>query len=445
LSVTELALLGGTPVRSTPFPAYDVIGPEEREAVQKVLESGILSKYLGTWNKHFFGGPVVQEFERNWAERFGCRHAVAVNSCTSGLYAAVGAAGVGPGDEVICTPYTMVASVTAAIVFNAVPVFADIDPHTFNLTAETIAAKITERTKAIIVVHLFGQVCDMDPIMDLARKHGLTVIEDCAQSPWAAYKGRKAGTLGHIGVFSLNYHKHIHSGEGGVVTTNDDALAERTQMIRNHAEAVVEPKGVANIVNMIGFNFRLGEIEAAIGLCQLAKVEGLVRQRQDNVAYIERQLGGVPGLTPGRVAPGCEHVYYVHPFAYDETVTGLPRTAIIRALRAELAPSVLREDEGPLVGPYYGKPLYLFPMFQQMIAYGDKHCPFKCPHYGGTADYSPGICPTAETVLGGGVIFHELMRPPATHADLDDFVAAIHKVFGRLDALRDWQARNPNP
>lgn len=443
MSTAELALLGGAPVRTVPFPAYDVIGREEQDAVQSVLESGILSKYLGTWHPHFFGGPVVQEFERRWAAMFGAKHAMAVNSCTSGLYAAVGAAGAGPGDEVICTPYTMVASVTAALVFNAVPVFADIDPETFNLTAETIRSRITPRTKAIVVVHLFGQVADMDPIMELAREHNLVVIEDCAQAPWAEYKGRKAGTLGHMGVFSLNYHKHIHTGEGGVVVTNDDGLAERVQLIRNHAEAVVEPKGVDNIVNMIGFNFRLGEMEAAIGLCQLDKLDSLIRQRQSNVAYLERRIGSLPGLRPGPVANGAEHVYYVHPFLYDQSVTGLPRQVIVRALKAELPHATRREDEGTLIGPYYGKPIYLMPIFQKMIGYGDKQCPFKCPLYKGQADYSQGICPNAEAVMGGGVLFHELMRPGMTHQDLDDVATAFHKVFANLDALRVWHSQNP--
>ncbi len=259
--MSELALLGGPPVRTALFPAYNPIGAEEKVAAQRVLDSGNLSGYIGAWHPGFYGGPEVQAFEREWADIAGVKHGVAMNSATSGLYAAVGAVGAGPGEEVIVSPYTMIASATAAVVFNAVPVFADINPDTYTLSAETIAPKITPRTKAILVVHIFGQPADMDPITALARANGIKVIEDCAQSPFATYKGRPVGSLGDIGVFSLNYHKHIHTGEGAMCTTNDDDLVERLQLIRNHAEAVVEKKGVTNLVNMVGFNFRLGELE----------------------------------------------------------------------------------------------------------------------------------------------------------------------------------------
>ncbi|HNB40502.1 MAG TPA: DegT/DnrJ/EryC1/StrS family aminotransferase, partial [Anaerolineales bacterium] len=233
--MSELALLGGMPLRPQGLPKYQTLGAEERHAVNEVLDSGVLSQFLGAWGPDFFGGPRVQKLERAWEYHFNVAHAVSVNSATSGLYAAVGAVGVGPGDEVIVSPYTMSASAVAAVVYGAIPVFADIDPDTFCISARTIAEKITPRTKAIIVVDIFGQPSDWDAIMALATKHGLLVIEDAAQAPGARYKGRWAGTLGHIGVYSLNYHKTIHSGEGGVCVTNDPKLAERMQLIRNHA------------------------------------------------------------------------------------------------------------------------------------------------------------------------------------------------------------------
>ncbi|MEE9250893.1 MAG: DegT/DnrJ/EryC1/StrS family aminotransferase [Alphaproteobacteria bacterium] len=435
--MSSLALLGGDAVRQEPFPAYRTIGETEKVAVTRVLESGILSRFLGTWHPDFYGGPEVQAFEREWAALYAARHAVAVNSCTSGLFAAVGAVGCGPGDEVICSPYTMSASATAALIFNAVPVFADIDRDTYNISAETIRPRITQRTKAIIVVHIFGQPADMDPIMELAKEHGLFVIEDCAQAPFARYKGRLVGSLGHVGAFSLNYHKHIHSGEGGMLTTNDDDLAERLQLIRNHAEAVVEKKGVTNLVNMIGFNFRLGEIEAAIGRCQIDKGEALVRERQHNVRYLEEQLAGLPGLSLPKVGPAEDHVYYVHALGYDVLETGVPRETIVQALKAELPVTELREAEGPLVGMGYVKPLYLMPMYQEQVGYGAVQCPFRCPHYTGEAQYGRGLCPNAEEAHFERVIIHELMRPPMSRADLDDVTAAFHKVFGNLDVLRD--------
>lgn len=438
--MSDLALLGGAPVRTAPFPAYKTIGEEEKAAVMAVLDSGILSRFLGAWHPDFFGGPQVQAFEAAWAKLCAVERAISVNSCTSGLYAAVGAAGLAPGDEVICSPYTMAASATAAIAFNAVPVFADIDPETYCITAETIAERIGPRTKAIIAVHIFGQTADMDPIMALAERHGLIVIEDAAQCPFATYKGRPAGSLGHMGVFSLNYHKHIHTGEGGVVTTNDARLAERLQLIRNHAEAVVGPKGTEDLVNMVGFNFRLGEIEAAIGLCQLAKGPDLIARRKANVAYLEGRLAGLPGLTLPKVNPGSDHVYYVHALDWDAAATGVPRELFVRALKAELTPTALREGEGVLVGQGYVRPLYLLPMYQRQIAFGPDGWPFRGPHRNDAPDYRKGLCPNAERAHFERLVSHELMRPPMSEADLDDVADAFAKVTGALDVLRE-QAR----
>lgn len=432
-----LAVLGGTPVRTRPFPAYKVIGEEEKQAAIRVIDSGVLSRFLGAWHADFFGGPEVQAFEKEWGGMCQVRHAVSVNSCTSGLYAAVGAAGVGPGDEVIVSPYTMAASATAALIFNGIPVFADIDPQTYCLSAETIRPKITPHTKAIIVVHIFGQPADMDPIMELARQHNLIVIEDCAQAPFAKYQGRPVGGLGHMGVFSLNYHKHIHTGEGGIVTTNDDRLAERVQLIRNHAEAVVEKKGVSDLSNMVGFNFRLGEIEAAIGREQLKKGRSLIERRKRNISYLESQLQGLPGLNMPYVGAAGDHVYYVHVLDYDAAVTGVPRERIVQALKAELPVTEMREGEGPLMGMGYVKPLYLLPMFQKRIAYGPSGYPFDSPLYDGHVDYRKGSCPNTETAHFERVITHEMMRPGMTETDLDDVAAAFHKVWRALPALRE--------
>lgn len=435
--MSTLALLGGEPVRKQPFPAYNTMGEEEVVAATRVIRSGNLSQYLGAWHPDFFGGPEVRAFEAEWAAAHKAKHAVSVNSATSGLYAAVGAAGIGPGDEVLVSPTTMMASATAPLIFNAVPVFADVDPITFCLSPESIEARVTPRTKAIVVVHIFGGPADMDPIMEIARKHGLTVIEDCAQAPLGSYRGRPVGTFGHMGVFSLNYHKHIHTGEGGLVVTNDDALAERLQLIRNHGEAVVRAKGVANIKGIVGFNFRLGEIEAAIGRSQLAKAPALIEQRRKNVAYLEKKLLGLPGLRLTQIEQGTGHAYYVHPLIYDGAATGIPRALYIDAIKAELPSTILREQHGPLIGGGYVRPIYLEPMYQQQIAYGDVQCPFKCPHYEGKADYSPGLCPNAEKGHFETIITHEMMRPPMTEADLDAVAAAFHKVSENLAALRD--------
>lgn len=433
--MSKLALLGGQPVRTKPFPAYNCIGPEEKRAVMDVLDSGVLSRFLGAWDPDFYGGPRVLAFEQAWSEFVGMKHAVSVNSATSGLFCAVGAAGIEPGDEVIVSPYTMCASATCALIYNGIPVFADIEPRTFGLDPQSIRERITPRTRAIVVVHIFGHPADMDPIMEIAAEHNLTVIEDCAQSPAAKYKGRLVGTIGHMGVFSLNYHKHIHTGEGGVITTNDDDLAERLQLIRNHGEAVVGPKGVKNISNLIGFNFRMTEIEAAIGIEQLKKLPNLLASRIDNANYLAEQIGKLPGLEPAEVRPECTHVYYVQPCKFDEQEIGVTRDRFIEAVRAELPPTKLREAEGPLLSSGYVSPVYLQPLYQEQICYGTKGFPFKGPHYDGKVDYRLGLCPTTERMHFRELFIHEFMRPPSTQADHDDVIRAFGKVYENRNEL----------
>ena len=285
-----LAINGGKPVRTKPFPAYRVIGKEEERAVIIVLRSGVLSRYLGAWHEDFYGGEEVRAFEKEWAKYFGVKHAIACNSASTALQMAVGAAGIGPGDEVIVSPYSMTISATAPLFYGAIPVFADVEKDYFCLDPKSVEERISKKTKAIIAVDIFGQPYDADKINKIAKKHGLIVIEDCAQAPGAKYGGKFAGTLGDIGVYSLNYHKHIHTGEGGVMVTNDDVLAERARLIRNHAESVVGPKGEKNLVNMLGSNYRMTELAAAIGRAQLKKLKGLVDKRVTNVNYINKNL-----------------------------------------------------------------------------------------------------------------------------------------------------------
>lgn len=432
----KLAINGGTPVRNKPFPAYRTIGREEKEAVAKVLDSGVLSRYLGCWGPDFYGGPQVQALEKEWAEYFGIKHAVAVNSCTSGLYCAVGATGIEPGEEIIVSPYTMSASATAPLIFNAIPVFADIEEDCFCLAAKSVEQKITSHTRAIIVVDIFGLPYDAEGINAIARKHKLFVIEDAAQAPGALYDGRPAGTLGDIGVFSLNYHKHIHCGEGGIVVTNNDKLAERVRLIRNHAEAVVEDKGEANLVNMVGFNFRMTEIEASISRCQLRKLNGLLTARQENCGYLSEYLGQIPAITLPKIREKCTHSYYVHPLKFNEETAGISRNRFIDAVKAELSPTELQEAEYPLISCGYVKPLYLQPMYQKKIAYGSKGFPFKLPWCRNEADYGKGLCPIAEKMHEREFFYHQMMHSGMTKKDLDDVIKAFYKVADNINELR---------
>ncbi len=423
----RLALLGGEPVRRARLPAYNTIGQEEADAAVEVIRTGVLSGFLGTASSEFLGGPKVRQLEEAWQDHFSVPFAVSMNSATSCLYAAVAASGVGPGDEVIVSPYTMSASAAGALVYNAIPVFADIDPETFNLTAATIEARLTQRTRAIVVVDIFGQPAEMDAIMALAEARGILVIEDAAQAPGASYRGRPAGTLGHIGVFSLNRHKTIQAGEGGVAVTRDPDLAERLRLVRNHAEAVVEGIGRADIVDMLGFNYRMTEVEAAISLVQLGKLSRLHRARVETADRLTRRLAGLPGLTPPVVRPDVVHGYYVYPLRYDRAASGsdVPRSRIAAALAAEGVP----------VGEGYVKPLYLQPVYQRKELYGKVGCPFSCPFYEGKSDYGKGLCPVAERSHESEVLVADVVHGGYTERDQDDVARAFEKVFTQLDRL----------
>jgi perosamine synthetase len=422
----KLAMHGGAAVRTKPFPAYSTIGQEEKDAVAAVLDGGVLSGFLGTWSPAFLGGKTVRKLESDWQKYFGVKHAVSMNSATSALYAAVGASGAGPGDEVIVSPYTMTASASAALVNGAIPVFADIDEETFCITPETVRRCLSPYTKAIVVVDLLGHPADMDGIMEIAREHNLIVIEDAAQAYGSTYQGRPAGTLADIGVFSLNYHKTIHTGEGGIAVTDDDRLADRLQLIRNHAEVVVGGKGTDDIVNLVGQNYRMTEIEAAIGIEQLKKLPKLHPPRVAAADFLTQHLSSLDGLTPPRVKGGVVHGYYLYAIRVDEKKLGVPRDTIVAALNAEGI---------PMTGGYT-RPLYLEPLYQKRIAFGKDGFPFTYSGYKGSVSYERGICPVTERMFE-----HELMVTNVCHAsigedDLTDVVEAFRKVWDNLDALR---------
>ena len=425
--MTKLAINGGEPVRKTPFPEYITIGIEEKKAVMDVLDSTILSKYLGTWSPDFYGGPKVRQLEQDWARYFKIRHAVSVNSATSGLYAAVGASGVGPGDEVIVSPYTMTASATAALIYGAIPVFADIDPQIFCISPESIEKCITPHTKAIIVVDIFGHPADMDGIMDIARDHDIVVIEDAAQAPGAKYKGRNAGTLADMGIYSLNYHKTIHCGEGGIVVTDSDDYADRLQLIRNHAEVIVKDKGVKNLVNMLGFNYRMTEIQAAIAIEQLKKLERLLLPRIKAADYLSKSLSKYRGIIPPYVRSDVRHGYYVYPLLYHAEEVGISREKFLEALNAEGIPM-----EGG-----YVEPLYLEPCYQQQIAFGKDGFPFTYPGYKGKINYQPGICPITERMYRSDLMLTEICHANVTNSDLDDVICAFEKIMGNIHEIKN--------
>lgn len=421
----KLALFGGDKVIKNNFKLYNSIGVEEVEAAKQVVESGVLSKFIGSWDPDFYGGPKVQEFERECERYFGVKHAVTVNSWTSGLVAAVGAIGIEPGDEVIVSPWTMCASATAILHWNAIPVFADIEADTFNIDPKSVEANITPYTKAIMAVDIFGHSCDVDALMEIADRYKLKLITDTAQSPGTFNKGRYTGTISHVGGFSLNYHKHIHTGEGGILVTNDDKIFERLQLIRNHAEAVVEGMGVKDLSNMIGHNFRLGEIESAIGLSQLKKLKGFVEGRQLAAERLAEGIKDLKGLRTPVLKEGVTHAYYVFPMVLNCEVLGVSRERIVEALEAEGITG--------LAAGYIN--VHLLPMYQKKMAYGSSGFPWTSDICKRDVSYAKGICPVAEELHEKSYLGLEMCLNELGNSDVDLIISAFRKVWENLDKL----------
>jgi dTDP-4-amino-4,6-dideoxygalactose transaminase len=329
------------------------VGEDELALLREVIESQVL--YRGGWR----GAPArfAERFEAEFGAYLGREHVLAVNTGTSALQAALAGAGVGPGDEVIVTSASFIASSTCVLALDAVPVFADVDPATFNLDPADVARKITPRTKAVIPVHLYGQLCDMDAIMRLAAQHDLIVIEDCAQAFAWRHLGRLAGTIGHVGAFSLQQSKHITTGEGGIVATDDRALYERASRYANLGfNFVHDPTraGAPYSHFALGWNLRMGELAAAVAVAQLPKLEEFNRRRQRLVEAIEGELRGGRGLRLPEPIDGAEPVYFFYPIRYDPAALGVPKDEFLARVRAE---------HGVAVGPYPPVPNHLEPVY----------------------------------------------------------------------------------
>lgn len=317
------------------FPPRAPYGIEEEAAACNVLRSGMLSAFRGAAGEHFNGGHYVHSFEDDWRARFGYRHVVTVNSWTTGLVACLKAVGIGPGDEVIVPAYTMSATAAAVTLCGAEPVYADIEPDTFCIDPMSVVSVMTPKAKAIVAVHLFGQPADMDRLRELASQSGLALLEDCAQAPGVRHHGSHVGSLGDIGGFSLTQTKHIHTGEGGVIVTDDEALAEYCRRYRNHGE------NAGGGSQVIGGNYRLTELQAAIGSAQLPKLAGILEHRQRLAARLTEAIRDLPGITPPIIREGCEHAWFTYSIRYDQRTTGLPRRAYVETVNDALGDRVL--------------------------------------------------------------------------------------------------------
>jgi perosamine synthetase len=407
-----LAINGGQKIRDKPFPKHPIIGKEEKQQVLEVLESGNLSTFVASGGENFLGGKKIKEFEQKICEKINVKYAVAFNSATSALHAAIVAVGVKPTEEVIVPPYTFTSTATSALMHNAIPVFTDVKSDTYCMDPKKLDRVVSNLTKAIIPVHLFGHACDMDEIMNFAKKHDLKVIEDCAQAPGGQYKNKNLGTIGDCGIFSFQESKNITTGEGGMLITNNEDIANIARMVRNHGEVIQSKlKERTYRSEILGWGYRMTELEAAIGIAQVEKLEYLNQERIKLCNYLGLEINKIDGLKHTKY-DFVKHVYYVFAFSYDEKQIGIPRDLFCKALVAEGIPCFAG----------YVKPLYLNPLYTEKRAYAFKH-------YKGKVKYEKGICPVAETLFEKDVIGLMIGRAPSTLEDMKDVVKAIQKII----------------
>ena len=401
MSEIKPAIEGGKPIREKPISAFPKFSEDEINAVIEVLKSGKLTMLVG---------EVTRKFEDEFAKIHGVKHAIAVSNGTVALHVALRALGIGPGDEVITSPFTFVASASSILHQNAIPIFADIDRETFNIDPASIEERITDKTKAIIAVHLCGHPAEMDEIMKIAREHNLAVIEDCAQAIGAKYKGKIVGSIGDINAFSFYLSKNITTGEGGMVLTDNDELAEKAKLIRHHGE----PEWYKYI--LLGYNYRMTELQAAIGLAQLKKLEKLNERRREIAKIYFDELEDLSALQLPIEKPYVNHVWHIYNVLIDLDKVRKNRDEIVKAIKAE----------NVWVSICYPTVLYLEPLFQEKIGHG-KGCPWTCPFYGREIKYEKGLCPNAEWVSER--VFTLPTQPSLSDDDAIDIARATKKVI----------------
>jgi perosamine synthetase len=387
----RLAIDGGQPVRTKLLPyGRHHVDEDDIAAVVEVLRSDWLTT-----------GPKVAKYEVAFSRRVGAKYAVALSSGTAALHAAAFATGFGPEDEVITTPMTFAASANCVLYQGARPVFADVQPDTLNLDPASVEAAVTSRTRAIIAVDYAGQPADLEELTDIARRHGLTFIEDAAHALGATYRGRTVGSIADLTVFSTHPVKHITTGEGGMVTTNHKELAEKMRWFRNHGITTDHRERAARgewsyEMVALGYNYRLSDINCALGLSQLAKLDRLLQRRREIAARYNTAFAGLPWLEPLAVMPDREPAWHLYVVRLRLERLRVGRVQVFAALRAE--------NIG--VNVHY-IPVYWHPYYRQL-------------------GYPRGLCPVAEAA------YERLLTlpifPAMTDRDVEDVIEAVCKV-----------------
>lgn len=399
-SIEQLAIDGGEKAVKTTFP-WPIYDEQDVQAVANIVRSG-------QWGNPDCAGAVA-DFERQFADYCGSKYAISCVNGSVSLRLALIASGVRPGDEVIVPPYTFIATASVVLEVNCVPVFVDIDPDTYNLDPKAIEAAITERTKVIIPVHFAGLPCDMDAILNISRRYNLRVIEDAAHAHGAEYKGQKLGSLGDAGSFSFQSSKNLTSGEGGIVVTNDDALYQTMNSLRNVGRL---PEGQWYDHFNPGCNYRITQLQAVLLSEQLKRLDEQTHIRNENGLYLDSLLADLEGITPlSREHVAIRHAYHLYIFRYDQSkFNQLPKQAFVAMLAAEGLPC----------SPGYPHPLYRQPVFQQKN--------WMCYAIPDSVDYSQVYCPVAERACADEAVWIFQQAMLGTRSDMESFAEAIRKV-----------------
>lgn len=412
--MSKLAIHGGAPVRKSPFPRWPEFGDAEMDALGRVLASG-------DWGGFPSPNREAEAFARKFAAYHDAQYGICAVNGTVTLEVALRAGGLQAGDEVIVTPFTWIATASAPVYINAVPVFADIDPESYCLDPERIEEAITERTRAVIPVHLGCTFADMDRIMEIARKHDLLVIEDCAHMHGGKWNGKGAGSIGHLGSYSFQSSKLVTAGEGGMILTSDKTLEEKCQALVNCGRK--EPGYDSFDGNVFGWNYRIGEFQAAILSSQLDRLADQHRRREENILYLEEKLADVDGLIPVKRDPRITtFACYEYILRYQaEGFQGVHRDRFCGALAAEGIPN----------DPYFYTPVYRRSLFPLRAS----EYPSCQARYGATLDPDSVHCPVTERAAAQEAIWFHHRLFLGSKSDMDDIVEAIHRIRNNLDAL----------
>ena len=407
--MSQLAMCGGTPVRTEPFTTWPIFGASEEKALNDVLHS-----------RRWFMAERLEAFEKAFAQYQQAEFGIAVSSGTTALQIALEAAGVGIGDEVIVPSYTFVATASAVALVGGIPVFVDIEPGTYNIDPAAVEAAITERTRAIVAVHIAGRPADLDRLTALASARGIRLIEDAAQAHAAAWKGQRVGAIGDLGTFSFQASKNLNAGEGGFVVTNDRQLAERAWSLHNCGRS---PQGAWYEHPMVGGNYRLSEFQAGLLLSQLESLDEQTERRSRNGQALRDALESIEGIrTTDPDERITTHAYHLFVMRYaPEAFGGVARDRFVEALNREGIPCSTGY-----------RPLYREPAFAARFA----DYPIDSPHFGGRPDYSQVHCPVTERVCAEEAIWLTQNLLLGEDRDIADIATAIEKVQSHADQLR---------